>query len=92
MSPEEIAAKRKELIKFYKDELPLLKSRSEYEEYLTKIEEARFQRFQIRVAHTQMVAPQEGSNQENPQEAEARMKQEFHKSQVDNARKLKVDV
>jgi len=78
MTPEEIIARRKELIKFYKDETPLLKARSEYEEHLTKIEEARFARFQIRVAHAQMSAPQE-----NPEEAEARMKEEFAKSTME---------
>jgi len=75
MTPEEIIARRKELVKFYKDETPLLKARAEYEEYLTKIEEARFARFQIRIAHAQMVAPQE-----NSEESENRMKEELTKS------------
>lgn len=89
MTPEEIVARRKELIKFYKDEMPLLKVRSEYEEYLSKIEEARFARFQIRVAHAQMQAP----SQESAEEAEMRMKAEFAKSQItkEESRKLKVD-
>ena len=84
MTPEEILARRKELIKFYKDEIPLLKSRSEYEKYLTNIEEARFARFQIRIAHAQMLAPQEGS-----EDSEARMKKEFAKSNL--SKKLKTN-
>ena len=80
LTPEEIIVRRKELVKFYKDETPLLKARAEYEEYLTKIEEARFARFQIRIAHAQMVAPQE--NPESPEESENRMKEELAKSSV----------
>ena len=80
LTPEEIIVRRKELVKFYKGETPLLKARAEYEEYLTKIEEARFARFQIRIAHAQMVAPQE--NPESPEESENRMKEELAKSSV----------
>lgn len=54
MSEKDMEKRRKELIKFYSDELPLLEKRAQYEEMLTKIEEQKFARFQIRVAFAQM--------------------------------------
>jgi hypothetical protein len=60
LTPEEIEKQREELKTFYDEEIPLLQKRAEYEELVTRIEEARFNRFQIKMAKAQIMAPQMG--------------------------------
>jgi hypothetical protein len=74
LSPEEMEAKRKELIEFYESELPLMRIRAEYEGLVTEIEEARFNRLQIRMAQAQiMMGP---SEEEMPQEMPREFREE----------------
>ena len=47
---------KKELMKFYKDELPFLKLQCEYEETITKIDVAKMTRLDIMMAKAQMMA------------------------------------
>jgi hypothetical protein len=51
-------AQKKELTKFYKKELPLLRLQAEYEESLAKIDVAKMQRFEIMMAKAQMMNPE----------------------------------
>jgi hypothetical protein len=73
MSKEEVAAhearmkeQKKELIKFYKDEMPFLKAQCEYEEIITKIEVAKMTRLDIMMAKAQIMAnsPEEEQSEE----------------------------
>lgn len=56
LSEEEALAKRKEAIKNMKGDLPDLRIQAEYEELITKIEAARFERIQISMHMAQMMA------------------------------------
>jgi hypothetical protein len=57
ISPEELVRRREELSAHYKETIPFLKRQLEYEELLTKIEEARANRFMIQVKVAQYMAP-----------------------------------
>jgi hypothetical protein len=66
MSKEEIAARRKELLEFYKSETPLVLAQLKYEEAITKIEVAKMQRFEIMMMKAQMMEkPEERVNENN---------------------------
>jgi hypothetical protein len=54
-TPEELEAKRKEMLKFYKDSMPYLKAQFEHEEMLMKIDEVRFKRTNIQMQYTMMM-------------------------------------
>lgn len=86
MSSEEIEAKRKEFLKFYEEELPLLRLRAEYEKKLTKIAEARFQRLQIQMAEAQMMT---GMDVEEPSEEEIKSMQDAFKQAAEEEIKSK---
>lgn len=58
VTDEQLQERREELLKFYTEEIPLLQARFEYEELITKIEEARFARFQMDVAKANMMPPE----------------------------------
>lgn len=60
---EALIAKRKaELLEFYTAELPLLQKQADYEETITRIEAAKFERLQIAIHHAQIMQgpPKEG--------------------------------
>lgn len=68
---EELDAKRKEMLKFYKDSLPYLKAQYEYEEMLMKIDEVRFKRTNIQMQFAMMAqAQQEAESEELEDENE----------------------
>ena len=46
LTPEEVKARRAEITKFYKDQIPHLKVQAEYERLMTEIEENRAKRAQ----------------------------------------------
>ena len=64
LSPEELASKKEEMLKFYKDSMPYLQAQFDYEELLSQIDEMRLKRTQIQMAYAQMMAPPE--EEENP--------------------------
>ncbi len=59
LSPEELVAKKEEMLKFYKDSMPYLQAQFDYEELLSQIDEMRLKRTQIQMAYAQMMAPSE---------------------------------
>lgn len=59
LSPEELIAKKEEMLKFYKDSMPYLQAQFDYEELLSQIDEMRLKRTQIQMAYAQMMAPPE---------------------------------
>ena len=59
LSPEELVAKKEEMLKFYKDSMPYLQAQFDYEELLSQIDEMRLKRTQIQMTYAQMMAPPE---------------------------------
>ncbi len=57
LSPEELTAKKEEMLQFYTDSMPYLKAQLEYETMLSDIDEMRLKRTQIQMAYAQMMAP-----------------------------------
>jgi hypothetical protein len=49
LSPEELAAKKDEMLKYYKDSVPYLKAQLEYEKLLADLDEVRVKR--VRMQH-----------------------------------------
>jgi hypothetical protein len=58
-TPEELEAKRKEMLAFYNDSMPYLKAQFEYEEILMKIDEVRFKRTNIQMQYAMMMQAQQ---------------------------------
>ncbi len=59
LSPEELTAKKEEMLLFYKESMPYLEAQLEYEKMLSEIDEMRLKRTQIQMAYAQMMAPPE---------------------------------
>lgn len=59
LSPEEIAKRKKDLIKFYKDQIELLKPQNEYYDLLATIEESKLRRLVAMMRVGQLMAPPE---------------------------------
>jgi hypothetical protein len=70
LTPEEIKARRTEITKFYKDQLPHLKVQAEYERLMTEIEEYRAKRLQAQAflanAYETMENDEEVKTQKKP--------------------------
>ena len=64
LSPEELTAKKEEMLQFYKESMPYLEAQFQYEKMLSEIDEMRLKRTQIQMAYAQMMAPPE--EEENP--------------------------
>jgi hypothetical protein len=63
-TPEELEQKRKEMLQFYNESMPYLKSQYEYEEMLMKIDEVRFKRTNIQMQYAMMMQAQQESELE----------------------------
>ena len=59
LSPEELVAKKEEMLKFYKESMPYLQAQFDYEELLSQIDEMRLKRTHIQMQYAQMMAPPE---------------------------------
>ena len=59
LSPEELAEKKDEMLKFYQDSLPYLEAQFKYEKVLADLDEVRFKRTQIQMQYAMMMAPPE---------------------------------
>lgn len=67
LSPEELAAKKEEMLQFYKESMPYLEAQLKYEKMLSEIDEMRLKRTQIQMAYAQMMAPPEEDDDTMPQ-------------------------
>ena len=56
LSPEELAARKEDMLTFYKESMPYLKAQLEYETMLSDIDEMRLKRTQIQMTYAQMMA------------------------------------
>lgn len=73
LSKEEMAERREEITKFYKDNIPHLTIQAEYEDLLATIEKARAERMQAQMYLAQAFAAQkEGNNNVSPNSDEAK--------------------
>ena len=64
-TPEELEQRRKQLIKFYNEELPLLKKQAEYEKLLTEIDMAKMTRLEIMITKAQIMQGPQDKQPEN---------------------------
>jgi hypothetical protein len=55
LTPEELAVRKEEMLKFYTDSLPYLEAQFKYEELLMKLDEVRFKRTSIQVQYAMMM-------------------------------------
>jgi hypothetical protein len=86
LSPEELDAKKKEMLKYYKDSVPYLKAQLEYEELLAKLDDVRLSR--VKMQHEFAYLTQRP--QEEPDQAPEETKAAKTKSQP-KERKLKTN-
>ncbi len=59
LSPEELAARKEDMLTFYKESMPYLEAQFQYEKMLSEIDEMRLKRTQIQMTYAQMMAPPE---------------------------------
>ena len=82
LSPEELTAKKEEMLQFYKDSMPYLEAQFEYEKMLSEIDEMRLKRTQIQMAYAQMMAPPEDDEVPMSQEPAPKKKRTLKKETV----------
>ena len=82
LSPEELAAKKEEMLQFYKESMPYLEAQLDYETRLSEIDEMRLKRTHIQMQYAQIMTPPEEENMS----AEGQMPNEMPKK-----RKLKTE-
>ena len=70
LNPEELEAKKKEMLQFYKQSMPYLKAQLSYEQMLFEIDEIRFKRTQIQMQYAMMMNPPEIPDQEEGSDAD----------------------
>lgn len=74
LSPEELAERKEEMLKFYTESMPYLKAQFEYEKALSEIDEIRFKRAQIQMQFGMMMSePEEEPKQEAPKAPKKRV-------------------
>ena len=79
LSPEELVAKKEEMLKFYKESMPYLQAQFDYEELLSQIDEMRLKRTQIQMTYAQMMAPPEEEDDTMPQPEKSSKKRKLKK-------------
>ena len=96
LAPEELEAKKKEMLQFYKQSMPYLKAQLSYEQMLFEIDEIRFKRTQIQMQYAMMMNPgsdQDLENMPTHEEMTEMAKKNMEEDQSDTpqkqARKLK---
>lgn len=70
LSPEEIQARKQEMLNFYKDSMEYLEAQYKYEKLLADIDEARLKRATIQMQFAQLMAAQMESEQEEADKPE----------------------
>jgi hypothetical protein len=67
LTPEELAARKEEMLAFYIDSLPYLEAQYKYEEALMKLDEVRFKRTSIQMQFALMMQQPEEEETEAPE-------------------------
>ncbi len=82
LSPEELAEKKEEMLRFYTESMPYLKAQLSYEQALLEIDELRFKRSQIQMQFAMMMNPPEEEEDTMPEpEAKPKTKKRTLKKQ-----------
>jgi hypothetical protein len=55
LTPEELEARKEEMLQFYTESLPYLEAQFKYEDMLMKLDEVRFKRANIQIQHAMMI-------------------------------------
>jgi hypothetical protein len=76
LSPEELMEKKEEMKRFFEESIPYLKAQFEYEELLTKIDEARFKRVTIQYQYAMMSQGNPGGQEQAETEPRYNMEEE----------------
>ena len=64
MTPEELAARKEEMLRFYTESMPYLNAQLSYEKMLCDIDEARFKRSSIQYQYAMMMQSQQEQSEE----------------------------
>lgn len=67
-TPEELEAKRKEMLKYYTDSMPYLKAQFEHEELLMKIDDVRFKRTNLQMQYAMLMDQMQKSVEEEEED------------------------
>jgi hypothetical protein len=89
MTQEELDAKRKEMLQFYKESMPYLEAQHNYEEMLMKIDEVRFKRTNIQMQFAMMAQAQQEAEQEEGDDEKYPFPTPNEVQEEQNVRKLK---
>ncbi len=60
LTPEQIAERKKELLKYYSEEIPFLEKQREYEMLTAEIDEAHLRKVMVQYKLSQLLAPPPG--------------------------------
>jgi len=66
LSPEELTAKKEEMLQFYKESMPYLEAQLDYETKLSEIDEMRLKRTHIQMQYAQIMTPPEEEEETPP--------------------------
>lgn len=67
LSPEELAERKEEMLRFYTESMPYLEAQLAYETKLSEIDEMRFKRTQIQMQYAMMMNPPEEDSMPEPE-------------------------
>jgi len=81
LSPEELAARKEDMLAFYKESMPYLEAQFQYEKMLSEIDEMRLKRTQIQMTYAQMMAPPEEEDPMQESQSESKTKKRTLKKQ-----------
>lgn len=70
LSPEQLEARREEMKEFYEKSIPYLEAQAKYENLLTEVEKARYQRATMQFQYANMMAAAQGPDLDDEDERE----------------------
>ena len=80
ITPEEAKARRAEITKFYKEQIPQLKVQAEYERLMTEIEENRAKRVQAQAFMADAYMQMEGAKEDTPPTTANEAREDFNEA------------
>ena len=71
LTPEELALRKEEMLKFYTESLPYLEAQYKYEDMLMKLDEVRFKRTSIQMQFAMMMQGPESEEEGEEEETDS---------------------
>lgn len=71
LTPEELALRKEEMLKFYTESLPYLEAQYKYEDMLMKLDEVRFKRTSIQMQFAMMMQGPGSEEEEEEEETDS---------------------